>query len=163
VAFTILGLLILLPFPELTRRAVERVSHAPAQSLGIGLLLLVAVPVGALTLTLIGMLAGGWWIGMALCFIVLFLSTIGVSVSAMGIGRWISARLNAGTSMVLALIFGILLLGLVALIPVLGSLVMALVLMAGFGALATVARGAMSSARASASPAGGGPAVMGGA
>ena len=94
------------------------------------------IPVLALTLFGLGLVIGGWWIGVLLLGLYAMLTVLGYLASAEWVGL---AALRLGKSLghpVWALLLGLLILGLVTLIPVLGALVVFAAIVFGIGALA---------------------------
>ncbi len=131
-----LGILLVLAFPRAAATTAATVEHRWAASLGLGFALLVGIPVLALILFGLGLLIGGWWIGVLLLGLYAMLAVLGYLAFAEGVGL---AALRLGKSLghpVLALLLGLLILGLVTLIPVLGALVVFAAIVFGIGALA---------------------------
>ena len=131
-----LGILFALAFPRAVTTTAATVRYRWGASLGLGVALLVGIPVLALTLFGLGLVIGGWWIGVLLLGLYAMLTVLGYLASAEWVGL---AALRLGKSLghpVWALLVGLLILGLVTLIPVLGALVVVAAIVLGIGALA---------------------------
>jgi hypothetical protein len=136
----IFGLLFVWLAPALARRCTSEEQQAPFGTLGWGFLSLIIVPIIAVIGLVIGFIIGGWWIALMLMGIYWTAITIGATVSALSVGQWLFARMRPATSSItLSLLVGMVVLGLVSLIPVLGQLVAFLAAVWGLGALTVVA------------------------
>ena len=120
--------------PRYSTRAVEAIRERPWTSLGIGLLALILVPAVALIVFLIGLLIGGWWIGLILLAIFWLLGVFSYAIVALGVGRALAVWLGfprawplwivlAGSAALLAVLA----------LPILGAIVGFLVILAGLG------------------------------
>jgi cytoskeletal protein CcmA (bactofilin family) len=128
----LLGAVALLIFPAFSTRLSDRVASDPLRSGGVGLLLLVGIPVllVVLFISLIGIPLG--LIGMLVYGLVLWL---GYVYGSFAIGSWLLSLADAENRW-LALFVGLLAVSLVGLVPILGGLVEFAVLLLGLGALA---------------------------
>jgi hypothetical protein len=143
IGFFALGLLLIFLLPGVSARAIDTLRAQPWPSLGIGAAILVITPIVALIVFIIGVLIGGWWLGVLLLPIWILLLAIGYVVSGYLVGRLLFARLGwAGYHDALALLGGLFVLTVLGLLPVLGGLIGLAALVFGAGALAlTVGRG----------------------
>jgi hypothetical protein len=137
-----LGLLLIFLLPGLAVRSIDTLRAQPWPSLGIGAGILVITPIVALIVFVIGLLIGGWWLGLLLVPLWILALAIGYVVSGFLMGRLLFARLGwGGYHDALALLGGLFVLTVVGLIPVVGWLVGLAALVLGAGALAlTVSR-----------------------
>jgi hypothetical protein len=137
-----LGLLMIFLLPGLSARAIDTLRALPWPSLGIGAAILVITPIVALITFIVGLLIGGWWLGVLLVPIWILVLAVGYVVSGFLLGRLLFARLGwGGYHDALALLGGLFVLTVLGLIPVLGWLVGLAALVFGAGALAlTVSR-----------------------
>jgi cytoskeletal protein CcmA (bactofilin family) len=137
IGLLLFGLIVVPLFPLFVRHATERIRVDPLPSLGIGLAILVLVPVSAMMAFVIGLLVGGWWIALfelALYVIAIAVATI---VSAVFLGRWIIERVSHPRAHdLLALLVGLFALTLLEAVPVLGVLVRIAEVLFGLGAVA---------------------------
>jgi hypothetical protein len=134
-----LGLLLIFLFPALSSRAIDTERAQPWASLGIGAGILVITPIVALIVFVIGILVGGWWLGLLLIPLWILALAIGYAISGFLLGRLIFARLGWGSYHdALALLGGLFVLTVVGLIPVIGWLVGLVAIVFGAGALALV-------------------------
>jgi cytoskeletal protein CcmA (bactofilin family) len=135
-----LGLLLVLLLPDFSRRVPVTLIQSPWRSLGWGAVVFVGTPLLAALIFLLGVMLGGWWIGLialgayavalALCF----------PIVGMFIGRWLLERFGkAGTPLVWALLVGLVLLTLVGRVPILGALIALATVLFGLGALVLTA------------------------
>ena len=134
-----LGLLFILLLPRFSTRGIDVLRAEPWLSLGIGAVILVATPIVAVVLFIIGLLIGGWWLGLLLIPLWILALALGYVVSGFLLGRLVFAQLGWGRFHdALALLGGLFILALVTLIPLLGWLVSLAAVVFGAGALALV-------------------------
>lgn len=131
-----LGLLLVLLSPNFARRAPAMLRQQPLPSLGWGAALFVGIPITAAFVFLVGLLLGGWWIGLFILALYALAIALCFPVVGMLIGRWLLERFHkTGAHLVVALLVGLVLLTLVGLVPVLGGLVALATILFGLGAL----------------------------
>jgi len=136
----VLGLLFILLAPRFGRRTVGTLGGSPWASLGLGIALLICVPIAALIVFVVGLFVGGWWLALILLALYGVALVLSVAVAGLFLGRWILERVGRGpVPLVWALLLGLVLLLLVSLVPVAGGLVMAVAMFCGLGALALTA------------------------
>ncbi len=137
IGFFLLGLLFWLAAPLFNRKAEYKLRHSPWASLGIGLLILLGTPVVATLVIVIGAIIGGWWIGIIVLAIYLVAILLSFVVFAQAGGRAIMASLFKKPSIhtLLAVLIGLVILVLLAMIPLIGPLVVLAALLSGLGAL----------------------------
>ena len=134
-----LGVLLLMLLPRFSTRSIDTLRAEPWASLGIGAAILVVTPIVALIVLIVGLLLGGWWLGVLLIPLWILALAIGYVVSGFLLGRLIFARLGWGQYHdVLALLGGLFVLTVVGLVPLLGWLVSLAAFVAGAGAVALV-------------------------
>ena len=132
-----LGLLLILLLPRFSSRSIDILRAEPWLSLGIGAVILVVTPIVAVIVFIIGLLIGGWWLGLLLIPLWILALALGYVVSGFLLGRLVFAQLGWGRYHdALALVGGLFILAVVTLIPVLGWLVGLAALVFGSGALA---------------------------
>ncbi len=137
IGFFALGLLLIFLLPGISARAIDTLRAQPWPSLGIGAAILVITPIVALIVFIIGVLIGGWWLGVLLLPIWILVLAIGYVVSGFLVGRLLFARLGwARYHDALALLGGLFALTVLGLLPVLGGLIGLAALVFGAGALA---------------------------
>jgi len=135
----VLGVLLLLLLPRFSTRSIDTLRAEPWASVGIGAAILVATPIVALIVFIVGLLIGGWWLGLLLIPLWILALAVGYVVSGFLLGRLIFARLGWGRYHdVLALLAGLFVLTVVGLVPLLGWLVSLAAFVAGAGAVALV-------------------------
>ena len=134
VGLLLLGLLIVIFFPGFSRRAGEALVHRPWVSLGVGVGVLIGLPLLAVLLFILGSLVGGWWLGLVALAAYAVLLAVGVPVAAVGVGGAILRVFGRPVHVALALFVGLVVLLLVALVPILGAIVILLALLFGLGA-----------------------------
>ena len=136
VGIFLLGLALVLLMPAFTRRSTSALVSSVGASLGFGVLLLVGVPILAMLVFAVGLLIGGWWLGIVLLFLYALALGVGYIVSAVLVGDVILARLLPGRAHAASsVLLGVLVLGSLALIPVVGAIVSGAATTAGLGAL----------------------------
>lgn len=131
-----LGLIFLFLLPRLSTRSIDTLRAQPWLSLGIGAAILVATPIVAIIVFIIGLLIGGWWLALLLIPIWILACAVGYVVSAFLLGRVIFAQVGWGAYPdVLALLGGLFVLAVVTIVPVLGWLIGLAAVVFGLGAL----------------------------
>lgn len=135
----IAGSILLAACPRLTRSLTLAVRSRPWWSMLCGVLLLIGVPIliVILMVTVIGIP-----LGLVLLALYLVWMPLGYLVAAAALGEWVLLRARRGREVtvrqrILALAGALVVLALVACIPVIGQVAVALVLLAGLGSLAT--------------------------
>jgi hypothetical protein len=141
VGLLLLGLFLVFLFPGFSRRAGESLVRAPLRSLLVGLGVLIGLPILAALIFVAGAFVGAWWLGLALLAAYLAAFAASIPVSALGVGASILRVTRRPALPVLALIVGLVVLLLVGLIPILGSLVLALAALFGLGATSQAVAG----------------------
>jgi cytoskeletal protein CcmA (bactofilin family) len=132
-----LGLLLILLLPGLSTRASETLRTQPWASLGIGAAICIVTPIVALIVFIVGLLVGGWWLGVLLIPLYILALALGYVVSGFLLGRLVFDRLGWGRyHAALALLGGLVILGLVGLVPVIGGVVALAAVVFGLGAFA---------------------------
>jgi hypothetical protein len=137
-----LGFLFILLLPRFSTRSIDILRSEPWLSLGIGAAILVVTPIVALIVFIIGLLIGGWWLGLLLIPLWILALAVGYVVSGFLLGRLIFAQLGWGRYHdAVALLGGLIVLAVIGFVPLLGGLVGLAALVFGTGALAlTVSR-----------------------
>jgi hypothetical protein len=140
VGMLLLGLVLVVMVPTLMRRSTRTLSSNLGAGLGGGVLFLVGIPLLATLVFAFGLLIGGWWLGIVMLFLYALALGVGYVVSAILVGELIVTRVLSGRApAALSLVLGVLVLGSLALIPVVGGIVSAVAVTAGVGALGLVA------------------------
>lgn len=135
VGLSVLGLAIVLLFPGLSTRTTETLGRRPWASLGLGFGVLVGMPIAAMLLFVLGLLIGGWWLGLLALTLFIGLLPVGYTMVGLYVGRVIMAR--AGRPAVgdgWVLMIGLVVMGLVSLVPLVGVVVLFAALLFGLGA-----------------------------
>jgi cytoskeletal protein CcmA (bactofilin family) len=131
-----LGLLLVLVSPNFARRAPAMLRQQPWLSLGWGAALFVGLPLVAGLIFFLGLLIGGWWLGLFILALHAMALALCFPVVGMLVGRWLLERFHkTGAHLVVALLVGLVLLTLVGLVPILGWLVVMATLFFGLGAI----------------------------
>ncbi|TMC25397.1 MAG: hypothetical protein E6I84_08265 [Chloroflexi bacterium] len=132
-----LGLLLILLLPRFSSRSIDVLRAEPWLSLGVGAAILVITPIVAVIVFIVGLLIGGWWLGLLLIPLWILALAVGYVVSGFLLGRLVFAQLGWGRYHdALALIGGLFILAVITVIPILGWLVGLAALVFGTGALA---------------------------
>jgi cytoskeletal protein CcmA (bactofilin family) len=141
IGFFAFGLLIVLLFAGFSTRSVATIQRQPLPSAGIGLAVLVVTPVVGLLVFVLGLLIGGWWLGLLLFPVYILALCLGYVVAALALGLWIADRAGWKVHAVWALLAGLVVLAVIGLIPVLGGLVSLVAVIFGLGAASLTAIG----------------------
>lgn len=133
IASLLLGAVLLLAFPRFSERVTETVADQPGHSAAVGLVTLLVVPLVllALVVTIVGI--------PLVLFLGVPLVVIGTWIAAVygriAVGAWLLARADTEDRW-LALVVGVVGIGLLAMAPILGGLLEIAVFLLGLGALA---------------------------
>lgn len=145
----VLGAILLLAFPAGSRRLADDIESRPVRAGLYGLAVIIGVPILLIVLvvTIIG-------IPLAIVGAILFGLTAWVAsvYGRYAVGEWLVGYTDVDNRWV-ALLVGLVVVGLVALVPLLGGIVEFLVLLLGLGGLAVVGRRAYNTRRRSEAPA----------
>ncbi|MBJ7613047.1 MAG: hypothetical protein JF924_12080 [Candidatus Dormibacteraeota bacterium] len=137
VGLFVLGLILILLFRHFTERTLETLRGSPWASAGLGLVLLIGVPIVALIVFAIGLFLGGWWLGLAALVLYGLALAVAHVMAALFIAHHGLALLRLPViNPLLSLLVGLAFLTLVGLIPVLGGLINLVVTVFGLGAMA---------------------------
>jgi cytoskeletal protein CcmA (bactofilin family) len=129
------GLLFALLFPRATMSAVESVQRQWLASLGLGFGLLVGIPLLAALVFAIGLLIGGWWIGLIVFSAYFVLAVLGYLAFAEWVGVSVARLGNWPGHTVWSLLVGLAVMGLVTMIPFIGPFVAFIAVVLGLGAI----------------------------
>lgn len=131
-----LGLIIVLLVPGVSQRTITTLRASPWASLGLGVVLLIAVPIVAVGVLILGIFVGGWWLAVFLIAAYALALAAGYVLVGLFTGSWIAQRLNLrGVHPIWMLLLGLVILTIIGLIPILGGLVSLVVLLFGLGAV----------------------------
>lgn len=133
-AFTILGVLLAFVSPRFASAAPEVLRDRPWRSLGWGAVALLLAPLVAFSLSLAGLLLGGWWLGLLAGAVMLAAVATAFPVVGFLLGRQVLAPGASWSSRFGALVLGVLGVTLVLRVPVLGAAVALAVIAFGLGA-----------------------------
>jgi cytoskeletal protein CcmA (bactofilin family) len=135
-----LGLIFIWLAPAFGRHTVETLRRRPWASAGSGLLFLVAVPIIAALVFIVGIFTGGWWlslVGLSIYWIALVLS---IAVAGLFVGRWILEHTGQrAVPLWTSLVLGVVLIMLASVIPVVGGVVLGLAGVVALGGLVLTA------------------------
>jgi cytoskeletal protein CcmA (bactofilin family) len=134
IGLLILGILVVFFFPGFARRAGEALVRSPWLTLAIGALVLIGLPILAVVFFAVGALIGGWWIGFVVLSLFVVVLALSIPVAAVGVGGAVLRVARRPVPVWLALIIGLVVLLLVALVPILGGVVIFCALLFGMGA-----------------------------
>ncbi len=136
VGLFVLGLVFRFVAPRWSSAAVATLRREPGRSAAWGAVSLVAIPLIALAVFVLGALLGGWWVG--LIVLVAFGVAVALAFPLVGMlaGEWIAQRsgprrLRLGGPLLL----GVALLALVLSVPILGAVLAVATILFGLGAL----------------------------
>ncbi len=130
------GLLFVLLLPGFSRRTADTLRASPWASLGLGFLLFLLVPPVAFILFVIGLFLGGWWIGLILLFLYAVALLLGFVIAGLCTGQWVVERVGRpNVPILVSLAIGLAILLLLAVVPFLGPIVVAIATFFGLGAL----------------------------
>jgi hypothetical protein len=152
VGFSILAGVLILLIPGMPRSLSVATESSPWPRLGIGLALLLTVPLAGLLLFAIGLPIGLWWLGVIVLALYPVLLLVSLAVSGLALGTWLSQRAHQpGVPLLLMFAAGIVILSLLSLLPYIGPIVTIAALIFGLGLLVLAPRSAPPVAPAAAS------------
>ena len=156
-----LGLLLVLLFPSFSDRTVATLRASPWASLGVGAATVIGVPIAAIVIFMIGLIVGGWWLGLIVLSLYLIAVVSSFPIAGVFLGRWLIERFGKRRAGAIgALLLGVTVLLLAGILPVLGALVLLAAMLFGTGALVLAAIGARRNPPAAAPPAASTPEAM---
>lgn len=136
IGLVIVGLAVVLLAPGFSRRAIGRVERRPWQSAGLGLVLVITVPIAAVLVFAAGLFVGAWWLALILMALYALALPVSLVVAGLGLGHWIAARVGrADVALPWTLLVGVVLLSVVSVVPWIGAIAVVLAALLGFGAL----------------------------
>ena len=138
VANLVLGAILLLLFPNFSRRVAERVADTPARSGAIGFVSLIGVPI---LLVLVAITIIGIPLAILGFFVYMFAVWAGLVYGEFAVGYWLLARSSEDVNRWYALLIGLLLFTVLGFVPVLGGIMAFFALIVGLGALGSAVRG----------------------
>ena len=131
-----LGLLLLFLLPRFSLQATQTLTRSPWASLGIGAAVLVLMPILAVLVFVVGIIIGGWWIGVLLLAAYFLALALAYVVAGFLLGRLVFDRIGwTRAHAVWALLAGLFILTVIGLVPVVGALVSLAAVLLGLGAL----------------------------
>ena len=141
VGFSLLAGVLVLLIPGMPRVLSVATESSPWPRIGLGLALLLTVPLAGLVLFAIGLPIGLWWLGVLVLALYPVLLLVSMAVSGLAIGSWLSRRVQRpGLPLVLMFAAGILILSLLSLLPYIGPIVTIAALIFGLGLLVLAPR-----------------------
>lgn len=141
VPFLLLGLLLMLLIPSLGGGVRATAMRPPWERLGIGVLALVAMPSAGVALLIGGIVLGVWWLGLLELGLYAVVLATGYTFTGMIVGRALFDRLGlTNLNMFWALLGGLAVVSVLALIPYVGVFVALAAVTYGMGALALAPR-----------------------
>jgi hypothetical protein len=127
--------------PDLPTSVVATGRIRPWSRLGIGLSLLIALPVLGVATFVVGLPVGLWWLGLLLLMIFACVFAVSLAMTGLIIGAWLlHTPRGRGLPTLIGLGIGLLLLSALGVLPVVGSLVNVVAAIYGAGAVAMLPR-----------------------
>lgn len=136
VGLAVLGLLLVFAFPRAAASASATLERQWPTSLGLGLVVLLGTPIIAVAIFVVGLLIGGWWIGLMLLGAYSTVGVVGYLACAEWVGMTAMRMAKSAANPIWAVLLGLLILALLSLIPVLGGLIVLAAVVFGVGAVA---------------------------
>lgn len=134
IGLALFALILALLFPHFIGRAAAALRGEPLPSLGVGFLVLFAAPIVAAIFFVLGLLAGGWWLGLMLLAVWWIALYVGYIVAAAALGGRLLARSRFHDRPLWPTLLGVLILSIIGAIPVLGWLIVFVAVVLGVGA-----------------------------
>jgi len=136
VGLAALGAVLVLIFPAAASATAGTAERRWLPSLGLGFALVAGMPLLALIVFGVGLVVGGWWIGLMLLGLYAMLLVVGYLASAEGLGVAIAHLAGWRVHPAWSLLVGLVLIGLLTAIPWVGGFVGLMAVLLGVGALA---------------------------
>ena len=137
VGLAVIGLLFTLVLPRFSAGTIEVARTAFWSSLGVGFALFVGVPIVAVLVFIVGIVIGGWVLGLALLAIYAMACAVGYTFTAIFTGNLaVQALRQHPQHLAWNLVEGLAVLGLIGLVPIVGGVVLFLASAFGLGAFA---------------------------
>jgi hypothetical protein len=137
VGLAVVGLLFIWLLPRFSEQTVEVAGTSFWASIGIGFALFVGVPLAALFAFILGIIVGGWMLAFALLALYAMACAVGYAFAAIFTGNVVVQALRQRPQhLAWNLVEGLVVLGLIGLVPILGGLVAFLAAIFGLGAFA---------------------------
>ena len=136
VGLAALGAVFVVLFRRATLEASETEQRRWLASLGLGFGLLVGIPLLAVLIFAVGLAVGGWWIGVMMLGAYALLAVLGYIESAEAVGLATARFAKWRVHPIWDLLLGLMIVGLLTLIPFVGGIVALAAVMLGLGALA---------------------------
>lgn len=134
-----LGLLLVFAFPRVAATTTATLRYRWPGSILAGFGIVVGTPVLAFVVFLLGLVIGGWWIGLMLLVLYAILAPIGYVACAEWLGSATLQIANRPAHALWAMLAGLLILGLLSIVPFVGAIVVMVAAMFGVGGLALAA------------------------
>ena len=152
VGLALFGMLFILAFPRAAAATTNTVRKSWATSLGVGFAALVCLPVLAAFVFGFGLIIGGWWIGVMLLGSYALLLALGYVAFGEWLGLTVIRSAGGQVHQVWALLLGLVILSILAVVPVVNVLVILAATLFGVGALVVSGWRAYLRTRATTSP-----------
>lgn len=140
IGIAVFGLLLAFAFPRAAANTSFTLQHRWPASILAGFGVVVGTPILALMVFLLGLVVGGWWIGLMLLVLYAILAPIGYVACAEWLGLAALQVTNRAAHPLWAMLIGLLILGALSLVPLLGGMVVMIAAMFGVGGLAITVR-----------------------
>ena len=136
VIFTIVGWLVLLVAPGLRSRSRISIHSSPWKRLGLGLILLLDVPLAMLLILLLGVPLGVWWLGIVGLVLFAALCVVAYAYSGFQLGALVIDRAwDDRHAWLIAVPFGVALLAFIGLVPYVGPISVLVAIVYGLGSM----------------------------
>ncbi|MGE3268182.1 MAG: hypothetical protein AB7P40_05505 [Chloroflexota bacterium] len=137
IAMLAVGLTLLLLFPSFSRRAADSLHVAPWPSIGIGVGLLIGVPLLAVAVLVVGIFAGGWWLAPIILGLYAAALVLGLVVASAFVGQTILDQAGRRhPHQALGLLTGLVIVLALSMVPLFGWVIGLVAAIAGLGAFA---------------------------
>lgn len=136
VIFTLIGWVALLIAPGLRGRGRLSVHTSPWRRLGLGLILVLDIPLAMLLLLVLGVPLGVWWLGIVGLVLFIALCVVSYAYAGFQIGALVIDRVwDAREAWLAAVPFGVAVLALIALVPYAGPISIIVAVVYGLGSM----------------------------
>ncbi|HET9781757.1 MAG TPA: hypothetical protein VFR33_08260 [Candidatus Dormibacteraeota bacterium] len=136
IVFTLVGWLTLLVAPGLRSRGRVSIRSSPWKRLGLGLILLLDIPLTMVLILLLGVPLGVWWLGIAGLVLFAALCVVAYGYSGFQLGALVIDRAwDDRRAWLIAVPFGVALLAFIGLVPYVGPISVLIAIVYGLGSM----------------------------
>jgi hypothetical protein len=141
VGFSLLALLFLLVIPAMQGALTVATETSPWARIGIGVAVLLILPLIGILVFVMGLPIGLWWLGVILLALYPVLLLMSMSIAGLAVGSWLNRRVSRpGVPLLVVYGVGMLILAFASLLPYVGAIITIAAVIFGIGTLVLAPR-----------------------